>query len=358
MKIVIYGARGIALGTYRAMKSILPAIRIECFLVTSLSNNPEILEGLPVRELEEFVDGMTQEEKNNVEVLIGTPENVMLDVEQGLIAAGLNNYVKIDSLRWADMQARAYSITGEFKPLCDYMEGLTRASLRVYKMVHIKDKPLQSIWEDPDYITTVQVGAALTDQRIATLTDDSDINISNRNGNYSELTGLYWVWRNCMSNIDSDTYFGLAHYRRLLQFSENDLKRIRENDIDVVLPYPIPYQPNIEVHHFRYLCDVEWDATLQALYELQPMYAKMLKKILEQNYLFNYNIFVAKQKVFDDYCSWLFPILFRIEEIVNTKWNRNPNRYIGYISETLETLYFMYNKNRLKIAHTGCRFLV
>jgi len=50
--------------------------------------------------------------------------------------------------------------------------------------------------------------------------------------------------------------------------------------------------------------------------------------------------------------------LFRIEEINNPNGNKEPNRYIGYVGETLETLYFMHNKDKLKIAHTGCRFLV
>ena len=29
-----------------------------------------------------------------------------------------------------------------------------------------------------------------------------------------------------------------------------------------------------------------------------------------------------------------------------------------YIAETLETIYFMKNRDRLKIAHAGCRLLV
>ena len=74
--------------------------------------------------------------------------------------------------------------------------------------------------------------------------------------------------------------------------------------------------------------------------------------------LYNYNIVLAKGKVLDEYCRWLFPLLFRIEEINNPDGNKEPNRYIGYVGETLETLYFMYNKDKLKIAHTGCRFFI
>ena len=119
----------------------------------------------------------------------------------------------------------------------------------------------------------------------------------------------------------------------------------------------MPYEPNIEAHHLRYLCDSEWNAVLQALYELQPEYAEAFKSILKQGYLYNYNVILAKKDVLDDYCSWLFPLLFRIEEINDPNKEKEPNRYIGYVGETLETLYFMYNKNGLNVSHAGCKFL-
>ncbi len=42
--------------------------------------------------------------------------------------------------------------------------------------------------------------------------DDTGDSISIRNDNFSELTGLYWVWKN---DHDSDIV-GTAHYRRYL----------------------------------------------------------------------------------------------------------------------------------------------
>lgn len=356
MSTLIYGAQGVALGAFNAIKALHPEIEIECFLVTAIGNNAHILGGIPVRELNEFVAGKTDEEKENMEVLIGTPENVMGAIENNLEEVGIYNYVRLDSMRWAEMQEKAFVRKGCFTPLTTYLIGGKKPDIEMYMMLHYKDKQLSSEYELPGYLIPVQVGAAMTFNAIAEFVDSMGDNISDKNGDYSELTGLYWMWKNRI-NLQDEKYYGLAHYRRFLELSEDDQSRLVANDIDVVLPYPMPYEPNIEAHHLRYLTDLEWSGVLQALEELEPEYAKAFPNILGQGYLYNYNIILAKGKVLDEYCSWLFPLLFRIEAINNPSGNKEPNRYIGYVGETLETLYFMYNKNGFKISHTGCRFL-
>ena len=158
--------------------------------------------------------------------------------------------------------------------------------------------------------------------------------------------------------VDKDNYFGLVHYRRILDLSEEDILRLVDNGVDVVLPYPMPYEPNIEEHHKRYIKEADWKALLQALEEVQPTYAKRFPDVLGQQYLCNYNILLAKEQVLADYCAWLFPILERVEELSVPKGKERSDRYIGYMGETLLTLYFMVNKERLNIVYTGCRFFV
>jgi hypothetical protein len=257
------------------------------------------------------------------------------------------------------MQELAFTKSGKYMPLVTYPDGIHMPDIKIFKMVHHKDRELKTEYADADYVTRLQVGAAFADKTVAELRDNSQDNISERNGNYSELTGLYWIWKNYIQADKADKgYVGLAHYRRCFELSDDDLKKMQDNDIDAVLPYPMPYEPNIEAHHERYLTKQEWSGVLQALKELEPEYAAGFKQILSQRYLYNYNIIVAKSEVLNDYCTWLFRLLFRIEEINNPDGSKEPNRYLGYVGETLETLYFMYNKDKLKIAHSGCRFLV
>ena len=357
MRLVIYGAQGIALGAYNAIKLLHPEKKIACFLVTERGINSATLGGIPVTELSEYIKDKTEEEKANVTVLICTPENVMGSIEKSLDEVGMNNHIRIDSLKWACLQEKAFSLLGTFAPLSTLSVGSKKSDIEVFKMVHHKDKPLVTNYKDPVYVTSVQVGASFADIRMTECIDNQGENISEKNGDYSELTGLYWIWKNKIKRQD-DTYYGLAHYRRFLELSEDDLLRLADNDIDVVLPYPMPYEPNIEAHHLRYLSDSEWDAVLHALEELHPDYSRAFKDILKQEYFYNYNVILAKKDVLDDYCSWLFPLLFRIEENNDPNKEKEPNRYMGYVGETLETLYFMYNKDNLKIAHVGCRFLV
>lgn len=360
MKMVIYGAQGMALGAYMAIKIIQPEYRVECFLVTQKENNASKLMDLPVRELAEYSSMITETEKDEILVFISTPETVMEEIERSLDKNGFKNHVKLDSIRWAKLQEIAFIRKGFFTPLVTYLPGNLKPNINVFKMIHEKDKMLSTTYVDPSYVKRLQVGAAGAEKRIGNMQDDVGDNISKKNGNYSELTGLYWVWKNEIKNLSSDcvNYYGLAHYRRFIELTDDDMTRLATNDIDVVLPYPMPYEPNIEAHHLRYISDDEWAAVLQAVEEVQPEYINGFKKILKQKYMYNYNIILAKAKVLDEYCSWLFPVLFRVEELVNLDGRKMPNRYIGYVGETLETLYFMYNKQRLKIAHNGCRFLI
>ncbi len=360
MEIAIYGAQSIAIGACEAIRNLYPKRIIKCFLVTKREDNANSLLGVPVLQLEDFSKSLSKEEKRNIEVLIATPDNVMPDIEKSLNEQGLCCYVRLTSMRWAKLMGYYYICNKKYMPLSALPIGYHSAKLNLFMAKFYKDKPLESQYNMPAWIIPIQVGATLCDKRVANLLDCDGENISNKNQNYSELTALYWIWKNRLNRQQSDSvdeYYGLCHYRRILELSNDDVLRLIDNDVDVILPYPMPYEPNIEEHHKRYLKDSDWNVLLIALEELYPQYASRSLEILSQRYLYNYNIIVAKKAVLSEYCAWLFPILERVEELGALKQSDREQRYIGYMGETLSTLYFMMNKNRLNIVHAGCKFL-
>ncbi len=361
MDMAIYGAQGIALSAYAAMHTLFPARRIRCFLVTSREGNPDCLAGLPVWELGAFSGMVPDAEKENIEILIATPQGVMAQIEEGLAKAGFLCHVRLDSKRLGELMGYYYASRKEFLPLSALPVGYHKARLQVYMVKCHKDRPLTGDCVIPEWMIPIQAGAALCRERVADLLDCAGEHISGKNGNYSELTGLYWIWKNRTreeAQENGSLYYGLNHYRRIFLLEEDDLFRLADNEVDVVLPYPMLYEPNIEAHHARYLHKKDWDALLEALRELEPEYAEAFGQILREKRLYNYNMILARGQALDAYCSWLFPVLERVERLSEPKGDERSDRYIGYMGETLLTLFFRYNKFGFRIAHAGCRFLV
>lgn len=363
MKLAIYGAQGYALGAYEAMKTLYPKREIPCFLVTRMDGNAPALGGLPVKEIAAFSKELTEEQKQDVEILIATPQNVQPEIEETLENFGFRRYRRLTSSRWAEMMKLFHVKVGRFLPLAALPVGYHEPFVRIYMAKSHVDRPLKQSCPVPDYVFPIQVGTDCCDLRVANLLDNTGEHISGKNGNYSELTALYWMWKNKLpvdgsEDGEAGQYYGLCQYRRGFDLMEDDLLRLIDNEVDAVLPYPLPYEPNIHAHHERYIKDADWKALLQALEELQPEYAQAFPEILEQQYLYNYNVILAKKSVLRDYCAWLFPVLERTEELSVPKGCERSDRYIGYMGETLETLYFVKNAEKLNIVHTGCRLVV
>lgn len=352
-QIAIYGAKSIALGVCLAVQALYDNCQIQGFIVKSRENNPDTLAGLPVWELGE----VTQKE---MKILIAVPENLHAEIIADLRRNGFLNYVCIDSIKEAKLMQDYYVYIGRFPVIHTFSNGDKRSVLQVYMAKHQKDKILKNVYQRADWIVPIQVGKALTDEKIESICDNEGENISTKNVNYCELTALYWLWKNQIQKepVEKVDYYGLFHYRRILDITEEDLYKLQEHEMDVILPYPMVHEPNIFEHHTRYVKESDWSAMLQALEELQPEYARVFNEILAQPYLYNYNMLIAKPVVLEDYCQWLFPILERTEELSVPKgWERS-DRYIGYLGENLMTLYFMHNKKNLKIFHTGRIMLI
>lgn len=354
MQILIYGARSLALGACKALQLLYPAYHIRGFLVTSMTGNRTALAGLPVWEIRDFTENVCAAGREDYHVLVATPEDLHANIVDTLIAYGYTQYTCLDSVKESKLMERYFKRQGRFLSIHDLKLGGDGAELCVYMAQFCKDRSLKNSVTFPAWTHPLQVGAALTKMRIAADTDDTGANISAKNVNYCELTALYWMWKNKLEPIQGDAeYYGLYHYRRVLDVAEEDLYRLKANDVDVVLPFPTLHEPDALEHHGRYIPESDWNAMLKALAELHPGYARALPDIFARPYLYNYNLILAKRKALADYCAWLFPILERTEALNDPKGWQRADRYIGYLGENLMTLYFMFHQKDLNIYHTG-----
>ncbi len=344
--IAIYGAGMVAVSIYYALKELCKSRKVIRFIVSRREENPAEIDGIPVVELDRF-------DQIDAEILVAVPENFHSAIVAELERRDLKNYICIDSRTEAAVMEEYYKRVKQFPVLRSFEIGEKVPSLKVYMAKFFKDKPLKNPYQMAEWIYPIQAGAALTETYVAKTKDNLGENISAKNGNYSELTAMYWIGKHGKAD-----YLGLFHYRRVLDITEEDLYRLLNNDIDAILPFPTIHTPSSYEHHKRYLKDHDWEAMTLALKELVPNYWEVLPTVFSQPYFYNYNMLIAKRHILKDFCDWLFPILKRTEELsIPRGWERT-DRYIGYLGESLTTLYFMYHKDNLKIAHTGRLMLI
>lgn len=213
--------------------------------------------------------------------------------------------------------------------------------------------------------------------------DDTGKNISVLNPKFCEMTGLYWAWRN-YDALGNPDYFGLMHYRRLLDFigehpsgvlhvdspEEVRLESINpqairgvvaRHDLCVKAPVQIEWrdpqgnpglcnvlQQYLVAHENRYLLDAFSTAAGK-----WPDYAPDLAAYSGSTMHYLCNIAVMRREVFFDYAEWMFSILFDMEKLIDYAAPRRDIRVISYLSERLTGLYMtrLHRLGKLRIKH-------
>lgn len=225
--------------------------------------------------------------------------------------------------------------------------------------------------------------------------DDTGDNISARNREYSECTGLYWFWKNYdWQKLD---YVGAFQYRRQLVL--NDLYECAPNDREKQIYKCVHLEKEkdicalaginerrIEELFGRYDCILPYRTSLEKM-GIHSVYEDYMKKIpgvhvsdvyiLEEvfkekypalsekfeGYLYSpnklmYQVFIAKPKIFSDYCEWLFDLLFAADPLIDTTlYTTNGRRTMGYLAEILYGFYFTTMVPQEKVLFTGVTYL-
>ena len=197
------------------------------------------------------------------------------------------------------------------------------------------------------------------------LKDDTGDNISQKNKNYCELTGYYWLWKNAKE--DKDDILGVVHYRRGFSNLKNGIKSIVFNKnfiplnkhecetmflkYDFIMPIKHVFINDTVYEQYAKAHDSNDIDTIKAIISNKcPEYIESFDKVFGGHSLYTGNLFITKKELFDNYCAWLFDILFEFEkdndmEKYDCEYNK---RVYGFLSERLLNVFLQYNSFKVK----------
>ena len=214
-----------------------------------------------------------------------------------------------------------------------------KTQLILFSVCH---KKVESIPADRTVIGVGPNGSAIG----AACTDCTGDNISQKNSSYCELTALYWIWK----NVSCD-YVGLEHYRRFFftkgqliarPMGADEIARIVESG-KVILPKPhkcgcTVYEDYAANHD---IADLETCRNIIA--EDYPEYLGDFDGVMSGTQYSLANMFVMPKTMLDEYCAWLFDILFKAEKHIDilTK-DAYQTRVFGFLAERLFNVWLRH----------------
>ncbi len=202
--------------------------------------------------------------------------------------------------------------------------------------------------------------------------DDGGENISGRNGGYSELTGLYYAWKNW---TDADA-IGLVHYRRYFGHpslltpagfafksgeplaGEGPFERVltgAETErlftrCDIIVPQKRRYVIESLFTHYAATHDARHLVLARDIIAKEHTdYIPAVDQAYSRRWGYMFNMGVFKREVLEDYCRFLFPVLFELEERLTAEGlteNLTPfeARLYGRVSEILFNAWLLKHR--------------
>ena len=213
----------------------------------------------------------------------------------------------------------------------------------------------------------IHVGAAISNTELGIQRDDQFNgapcdNISDKNRSFCELTAIYWAWKNIKKIYPDLQYIGLNHYRRFFSFNEKrvtgsgipkDVKNISQYKFNMplveswlksnkVITTPKAYLKTSVASSYehchnssdlRIIHDIVHDVFPESLQAFNDVF-------LGCNYFYDCNMFIMPWNEFDEYCKWLFAILFEAEKRIDiSHYDTYQKRIFGFMAERLWTVW-------------------
>ena len=242
-----------------------------------------------------------------------------------------------------------------------------------------------------DIIVPIHVGSKKSKENLEYLKDSSGDNISGKNKNFCELTGIYWMWK----NIDAN-FYGMMHYRRYIslenkleyrlkrilyifsrlfylkpiinildmrelfqikisdeQVMEKEIRKMSEKitsemqKYDVILPKKEIFNKSVYLQYKKAHIVEHLDKLLEIIKEdyehIYPYYQKEIKK---GNKIYPLNVFIMKKEYFFEYSKFIFDVLFKLEKRIKIPSDSYQMRVFGFLSERMMLPFIDYLKDK------------
>ena len=205
--------------------------------------------------------------------------------------------------------------------------------------------------------------------------DETGVTISHKNKYYSELTGIYWVWKNTKQSVS-----GACHYRRyftaqpepflyklkrLLYYPAGLYKKrygliytkntnlfidriVDQNEIqsllqkyDAILPQARKMKYSVETHYKKYHNISDLNLIESIIKERHPEFIESFHDVLKGKRLYANNMFVLKDAHFQEFIEWWFDMLFEFEKRIDlSQYSGYQQRIMGFMAERLLNVWF------------------
>lgn len=357
------GSRGVTMAKY--LTYLNKDVKIKAYLYDNDEKNPAEIEGIPVLNISKKVNL-----NEGYPVYIATRMVNQERLKHSLKSYGMKKIIPVDvhmdmKFRNAFIQKYYESIGKQYNKIFYKQNADSKYNKKdfdlnnsgytscIYVASSSFDGELKEKYKKKEYEKVIQVGTALTSKRInADYFDNEGCNISDKNKQYCELTGLYWIWKHA-----KEDYVGLAHYRRHFLLPQNWLDIVKNQNIDVILPVPLYVSPSLaENYCFRHVSE-DWSILMKYIHKNNNSEYEEMNLFFKGNLYSPCNMVIAKREIICEFCEWLFPILEAVVKSVGEHKDLYQNRYPGFMAERLMTYYFETKSKKYNIVYADKNFL-
>lgn len=208
--------------------------------------------------------------------------------------------------------------------------------------------------KDTSIYLPIQVGYDEVSEHFGFQGDNTGENISYKHRYYSDLSAVYWGWK----NLDVE-YMGSCHYRRYFvskmpKYTDNNFFKyiLDREELEALLskcPVIVAkkrqyYIESIEQHFKHTHTESDFDLLRETIKKKCPEYVKTFERVAKSRSAHLFNAFIMRKDFVNSFCSFMFPVLFEVEKRIDFS-NRSEfeSRTCGYLGEFLLDTWLMTN---------------